>query len=155
MASQASSNAEDSAESLVYDLYLDTVNPPLALGAGDLPFSEMLVTLLPDVTYYWKVVARNGCGETESAVRSIRITSLDIVSRYESVVSLASSRPERTFEAASLPWADPDDVLEPGAPPVLLYSVTFPDTVISKQLEVILYRLIQNAEMKEFPYLRY
>jgi hypothetical protein len=121
---------EDSTESLAYDLYVDTATPPLALAAGDLPISETLLSFPSSSTYYWKVVARNGCGETESAVRSLTAVFADFVFRYESIVSLASSSPEETFETGSLPWADPDDVLEPGAPPVLFYKVTFLDTVI-------------------------
>lgn len=60
----------DAPQALSYDLYFDTVNPPLALSASGLGVSSFDVPLTPGTTYYWKVVAHNGCGATESEVAS-------------------------------------------------------------------------------------
>jgi hypothetical protein len=60
-------NAES--RSVNYDIYLDTVNPPLAPLATNqlntlLPFSG----LLGGRTYYWKVIGKNAAGTTSSSV---------------------------------------------------------------------------------------
>jgi len=60
---------------MAYDLYLDTANPPLVLAGSNLPISEIQVALNPGTTYYWRVVAKNGCGTTESATWSFTTTS--------------------------------------------------------------------------------
>lgn len=54
-----------------YDLYFDTVNPPIAKVASDLTESLWTTSgLTPGMTYYWKVDAKNGFGVTSSAVGS-------------------------------------------------------------------------------------
>lgn len=54
-----------------YEVYLDTVNPPekrISTTRID-PYMAM-PTWFPLTTYYWKVVARNGCGTASSPVYS-------------------------------------------------------------------------------------
>ena len=55
------------------DVYLDTVNPPVKLACQDVlpPIEGEVWTcnpgiLRPDMTYYWTVVAKNGCGATKA-----------------------------------------------------------------------------------------
>jgi len=55
-----------------YDFYLDTSNPPVNLIEKDFPYSEIILNLAPDTTYYWKVIAKNGCGTFESSTRSFQ-----------------------------------------------------------------------------------
>ncbi len=57
---------EESAQALRYNVYLDTVNPPISLVAQDHPLSEVYVSLQPDMTYWWKVVAISPDGTAES-----------------------------------------------------------------------------------------
>ncbi|MCK6682469.1 MAG: pullulanase-type alpha-1,6-glucosidase [Thermoanaerobaculia bacterium] len=55
-----------------FDVYLDTVSPPQKLLASGLVnnFATGLPAWFPGVTYYWQVVARNGCGTAPSPVWS-------------------------------------------------------------------------------------
>ena len=55
-----------------YDVYLDTKNPPTQLIYSDLdvPTCVPNETLEPATTYYWQVVSRNSCGQTEGQVWS-------------------------------------------------------------------------------------
>lgn len=46
-----------------YDLYLDTVNPPVTLVGDDLAVTTYDPALDPATTYYWQVVPRNDNGE--------------------------------------------------------------------------------------------
>ncbi|MCK6685588.1 MAG: S8 family serine peptidase [Thermoanaerobaculia bacterium] len=55
-----------------YDVYLDTVNPPekLIFSGQTNNFEAFIPSWVSGVTYYWKVVARNGCGSVPSSVQS-------------------------------------------------------------------------------------
>lgn len=56
-----------------YNVYLDTVNPPVALAAAGLTETQLDYAGLSHLTwYYWKVVATNAGGSTESRVYSFR-----------------------------------------------------------------------------------
>ncbi len=46
-----------------YDVYLDTVDPPVALVADDVTTTSFTPTLSPGTTYYWQVIPRNTNGE--------------------------------------------------------------------------------------------
>ncbi|MBW1859065.1 MAG: hypothetical protein JRI70_03080, partial [Deltaproteobacteria bacterium] len=59
----------DSPNATAYDVYFDTVDPPVTKVASDTPSSNhTLPTLLYDTHYFWKVVAKNACGEVEGPV---------------------------------------------------------------------------------------
>lgn len=80
-----------------YDVYLDTVNPPVNIVSNNQTGTTYAATLAPGSTYYWKVVAANGFGDGPSSdVWSIQTPAAD---------QLAES-----FEATAFPpagWANP------------------------------------------------
>jgi hypothetical protein len=54
-----------------YDVYLDTVNPPVTVvSSAQVPSSYAASGLMNNTTYYWKVVARTTCGTNSSNVWS-------------------------------------------------------------------------------------
>jgi hypothetical protein len=55
-----------------YDVYLDSNNPPTRLICSDIdvPTCEPKETLMANTTYYWQVVSKNSCGQTEGPVWS-------------------------------------------------------------------------------------
>ncbi|MCK6684160.1 MAG: SBBP repeat-containing protein [Thermoanaerobaculia bacterium] len=55
-----------------YDVYLDTVYPPekLIFSGETSNFEAMIPSWVTGVTYYWQVVARNGCGTASGPVHS-------------------------------------------------------------------------------------
>ena len=62
---------ESKDDPVTYDVYLDTTNPPTALIHSGLTTSTCSPgTLAADTTYYWKVVAINGHGNTPGPVWS-------------------------------------------------------------------------------------
>lgn len=94
----------DVPQALRYDLRLDTANPPAATVASGLRGSSHTVTLVPGQTYFWQVVAHNGCGDTASPVVSFQAGPLHAGDRV---------------------WRDDDgdgvqDVSEPGLPGVVV-----------------------------------
>ncbi|MFC2173586.1 hypothetical protein ACFLU6_13280, partial [Acidobacteriota bacterium] len=113
---------EDSAEAVTYDLYMDASDPPVSLFATGLPLSSLSAPLQTTRTFYWKVAAKSACGTSESPVWSFDMNNDDI-HRFESKASLAADLPEATFQSGGLPWLDPDNVLDPGAPSMLFYEV--------------------------------
>ena len=53
----------DTANTLTFDVYLDTVTPPVAAAASDQAAESLNVTnLTASTTYYWKVVVKDGEG---------------------------------------------------------------------------------------------
>ncbi|MFC2172855.1 LVIVD repeat-containing protein, partial [Acidobacteriota bacterium] len=115
---------ENSSEALYFDVYLDTVSPPLAQVAVDLPGPALTVSVLPATTYYWQIVAKNACGTTASAIFSFT-TYTDNIYRFDSRASFAAHTPTDTFPASNLPWIDPDNVLDSSAPVLLYYDASF------------------------------
>jgi len=81
-----------------YDLYLDTVNPPVTLVGDDLAVTTYDPALDPATTYYWQVVPRNDNGEaSDCPVWSFTTPRVD---------QLAES-----FDATAFPpvgWANPN-----------------------------------------------
>ena len=61
---------EDSPHATGYDVFLDSTNPPKRMQASAVAASQLEVTLPFGTITYWSVVARNGCGEATSPVRS-------------------------------------------------------------------------------------
>lgn len=65
-----------------YDVYFDSNNPPTELVCGDIdeptcdPTPEPSILLKPCMTYYWQVVSKNYCGETEGPIWSFTTTSV-------------------------------------------------------------------------------
>ncbi len=56
---------------LTYDVYFDTVNPPLTKVGDNQSASSLNVNLNPATTYYWKIVAKdNNSGESISQIWS-------------------------------------------------------------------------------------
>jgi hypothetical protein len=54
-----------------YEVYLDTVNPPeKRISITSVDTAMAMPTWFPNTTYYWKAVAKNGCGSTTSPVYS-------------------------------------------------------------------------------------
>jgi hypothetical protein len=52
----------DTADTLTYDVYFGTSNPPTAKVAADQSTKTYLATLATSTTYYWKVVVKDGKG---------------------------------------------------------------------------------------------
>lgn len=59
-----------SARATKFDVYLDTVNPPLTIVVPKVQSAAYVPTLLPSTTYYWKVVAFNDGGSATGPVWS-------------------------------------------------------------------------------------
>lgn len=55
---------------IVYDVYLDTQNPPTGQIATNSSATEVAETLNPSTTYFIRVVAKDGTGNETSASRS-------------------------------------------------------------------------------------
>jgi len=65
-----------------YDVYVDSNNPPTELVCGDIdeptcdPTPEPSILLKPCTSYYWQVVSKNYCGETEGPIWLFTTTSV-------------------------------------------------------------------------------
>ena len=60
---------DDAPNATAYDVYFDTVDPPVAQVASDIASSDYtLPTLATSTQYFWKVVAKNACGDVEGPV---------------------------------------------------------------------------------------
>ncbi len=55
---------------IVYDVFLDTQNPPVAQIEGNSSVTQVQVNLSPSTLYYIRVVAKDGTGNETSASRS-------------------------------------------------------------------------------------
>lgn len=124
---------------VVCDVYLDTVNPPVkAVGrsvrppvVGDVWTCNSRV-LQPDLTYYWKVVARNSCGVTKAGpVWSFRTNSLIFQDTF----------PSTTIDPAQWPVVNGATIDETGqsetSPPYSLRLNAYPDGGDSVESTVI------------------
>jgi formylglycine-generating enzyme required for sulfatase activity len=64
----------DPGSRVLYSVFLDTRNPPLALRAGNLSDTSLALSdLKPGATYYWKVAASDGIDRSEGTVRSFTV----------------------------------------------------------------------------------
>ncbi|WP_456463111.1 hypothetical protein [Lutibacter sp.] len=52
----------DASDVLTYDVYFDTVNPPVAIESSNLTTNTLDVSLTASTTYYWKVVVKDDKG---------------------------------------------------------------------------------------------
>ncbi|MCF6168537.1 MAG: hypothetical protein L3J55_08280, partial [Lutibacter sp.] len=52
----------DTSDVLTYDIYFDTVNPPVAIASSNLTTNTLDVSLAASTTYYWKVVVKDDKG---------------------------------------------------------------------------------------------
>ena len=52
----------DTSDVLTYDVYFDTVNPPVAIASSNLTTNTLDVSLTASTTYYWKVVVKDDKG---------------------------------------------------------------------------------------------
>jgi hypothetical protein len=70
-----------SADADTYDIYFGTANPPTNIVRADITQTsgQPPSALNYDTTYYWKVVAKNGSGETEGAVWSFTTEAAPVV----------------------------------------------------------------------------
>lgn len=65
-----------------YDVYFDSNNPPTELVCGDIdepmcdPMPEPSALLKPCTTYYWQVISKNYCSETEGPIWSFTTASV-------------------------------------------------------------------------------
>jgi hypothetical protein len=80
-----------------YDLYLDTVNPPVTMVASDLTESQWWTSgLTPGMTYYWRVDAKNGFGATSSAIGSFTTApvpgAFDLISPIDGNPNVSTTR---------------------------------------------------------------
>jgi subtilisin-like proprotein convertase family protein len=69
--------AEGDPNVVSYDVFLDTVNPPVRLIGSNVRAQQCRASdLVACTTYYWQVVARNTCGETEGPIWSFTTESV-------------------------------------------------------------------------------
>ncbi|MDO9274015.1 MAG: hypothetical protein Q7T92_00515, partial [Lutibacter sp.] len=52
----------DTSDSLTYDVYFGTVNPPTAIVSASQSASTLTKTVSASTTYYWKVAVKDGKG---------------------------------------------------------------------------------------------
>jgi hypothetical protein len=65
----------------VYDVFLDTVNPPVVLHCEDLAVTQCPTgTLMAGMTYYWQVVSKNSAGSVTGPVWKVTTDSAPVVS---------------------------------------------------------------------------
>lgn len=50
-----------------YDVYFDTVNPPVVMREAGLPAPSLNVTVVPAGIYYWRVISRDAQGNTSAS----------------------------------------------------------------------------------------
>jgi hypothetical protein len=91
---------------LTYDLYVDDVDPPLERVATGVPDTEYAISLPTAATWYWKVVAVNSAGESQSEVRSFTTGGTAPASELASSVRLVKA----PGDTVRLSW---DDLVEP------------------------------------------
>jgi hypothetical protein len=66
----------DAGAKVEYSVYLDTRFPPLALKAGGLADTALVLhDLKPGITYWWKVVASDGIDRSEGPARSFTLSA--------------------------------------------------------------------------------
>ena len=52
----------DTSDTLTYDVYFDTVNPPVTIESSNLTTNSLNVSLTASTNYYWKVVVKDDKG---------------------------------------------------------------------------------------------
>jgi hypothetical protein len=70
VATNATLSWSGAASGVTFDVYLDTVNPPVAKVATGQSAASYAPAMLEATTYYWKVVAFNAGGQTAGPVWS-------------------------------------------------------------------------------------
>ncbi len=70
VALDASLSWSGAADGMTFDVYLDTVNPPVAKVASGQSGAALAATLDPATTYYWQVVVISAAGQTPGPVWS-------------------------------------------------------------------------------------
>ena len=69
--------AAEGQDAVSYDVFLDTVNPPVRLIGSNITAQQWAANdLAACKTYYWQVVARNTCGETKGPIWSFTTESV-------------------------------------------------------------------------------
>ena len=93
---------EDSGDASSYDVYLGTSSPPEYVATTTENFYDP-GPLVACTTYYWKVVARNNCGETEGSEWSF--STIVVTPESFSNISPSNGGTEVSFDA-DLDWED-------------------------------------------------
>ncbi|MFQ5594919.1 MAG: M4 family metallopeptidase [Anaerolineae bacterium] len=71
-------------DSVTYDIYLDTVNPPATLACSDVATPQCAPgSLALDTTYYWQVIADDGSGSSTGPVWSFSTVAKASVPFYD------------------------------------------------------------------------
>jgi hypothetical protein len=75
--------------------------------------------------YYFPMAPQGDATRIDNYVRCVRTPqqAAPTIDRYDSLAALQLGTPDRSF-AEPLPWWDPDNVLDAGAPPTLFYQVS-------------------------------
>ncbi|MEL7003105.1 MAG: fibronectin type III domain-containing protein [Bacteroidota bacterium] len=100
-------------DQVLYDLFLDTVNPPESSLANDIKETSFQTTsmLVSGTVYYWKVVAKDNKGaSTESQISSFTTNSSPTAATPESPTNGAintSLKPTLLWQASEDPDVDP------------------------------------------------
>jgi len=69
--------ADEGQNAIGYDVFLDTVNPPVRLIASNITAQQCAANdLVACKAYYWQVVAKNTCGQTKGPVWSFTTASV-------------------------------------------------------------------------------
>ncbi len=84
---------------LTYDLYLDTVNPPVTKVSSDQAATNFTpaTPLNPSTLYYWRVVSKNPFGSATSAVFNFSTANLPVKPSNPSPPSNATNVPFNAF----------------------------------------------------------
>jgi len=123
-------------DSLRYDIYLDTVHPPLeSLFLGQINTKCEVSDLKPDLKYYWKVVAKDGKDSTESDIWSFTTRKRILMQNTESWVLKGFSIGETPGNETSAGSFIMADVMQTDSGYRMFYTVSRPDGADIKYAE--------------------
>lgn len=80
-----------------FDVYLDTVNPPVTIVAPKIQSTSYVPTLLPATRYYWKIVAFNAGGSATGPVWSfLTPAATDIIVALAGAITTSHTRVDQS-----------------------------------------------------------
>ncbi len=118
---------------ITYDVYFDTIETPVTISASNIETTNLLLSVIPTGTYYWKVSAKNGSGQASSEVWVFQMTTTESATLTAPVLLAPEDGEAVTQNAVTLQW-----LASSGATPIT-YDVyfdqnPFPVTLVGSDL---------------------